>query len=83
MQLQRGAAVPLDVTLSALDDSGVLAQIVLGPSTVEAPGAQSAEEFAKAAQAVGAKQERDTGRVQRRDRQRATAKAGAGAGGGS
>jgi hypothetical protein len=31
MQITRGAAVPLDVTLAALDDSGLLAQIRLGP----------------------------------------------------
>ena len=31
MQLSRGAAVPLDVTLSALDDAGKLANIKLGP----------------------------------------------------
>jgi hypothetical protein len=33
MQLQRGQAVPLDVTLSALDDAGVLADILLGPGS--------------------------------------------------
>jgi hypothetical protein len=31
MQLTRGAAVPLDVTLSALDDAGVLGYVKLGP----------------------------------------------------
>jgi hypothetical protein len=31
MQLTRGAAVPLDVTLSALDDAGQLARVQLGP----------------------------------------------------
>ena len=31
MQLTRGAAVPLDVTLSALDDGGVLGYVKLGP----------------------------------------------------
>lgn len=31
MQITRGAAVPLDVTLSALDDGGRLAQVQLGP----------------------------------------------------
>ena len=31
MQITRGAAVPLDITLSALDDSGLLADIKLGP----------------------------------------------------
>jgi hypothetical protein len=36
MQIQRGAAVPLDCTLTALDDAGVLADILLGP-TVAAP----------------------------------------------
>jgi hypothetical protein len=33
MQIQRGAAVPLDVTLTALDDAGVLAHVMLGPAT--------------------------------------------------
>jgi hypothetical protein len=33
IQLQRGQAVPLDVTLSALDDAGVLADVLLGPIT--------------------------------------------------
>jgi hypothetical protein len=31
--ITRGAVVPLDVTLSALDDTGVLADVLLGPST--------------------------------------------------
>jgi len=31
MQLTRGAAVPLDVTLSALDDGGLLGYVKLGP----------------------------------------------------
>lgn len=38
MQLTRGAAVPLDVTLSALDDSGKLANIKLGPREDDASG---------------------------------------------
>ena len=32
MQITRGAVVPLDCTLSALDDAGVLANIMLGPA---------------------------------------------------
>jgi hypothetical protein len=32
MQIQRGAVVPLDVTLSALESSGSLARIQLGPA---------------------------------------------------
>jgi hypothetical protein len=32
MQLQRGSAVPLDCTLTALDDAGELAHILLGPA---------------------------------------------------
>jgi hypothetical protein len=32
MQITRGAAVPLDVTLSALDDGGKLAYVKLGPA---------------------------------------------------
>lgn len=35
MQLTRGAAVPLDCTLSALDFGGVLANIKLGPRAVD------------------------------------------------
>jgi hypothetical protein len=31
MQIERGAAIPLDVTLSALDDGGRLAHVLLGP----------------------------------------------------
>lgn len=31
MQLTKGAAVPLDCTLTALDDGGVLADVLLGP----------------------------------------------------
>jgi hypothetical protein len=37
MQIQSGAAVPLEVTLTALDDAGVLADVLVGPSTA-APG---------------------------------------------
>lgn len=36
MQIQRGAAVPLDCTLTALDDAGVLARVLLGPATAGA-----------------------------------------------
>jgi hypothetical protein len=61
MQLQRGAAVPLDVTLSALDDGGRLAHILLGPSGTTRQTAQSTEAFLAATAAVGEKQERDTG----------------------
>jgi hypothetical protein len=32
MQITRGAAVPLDVTLSALDDGGLLGWVRLGPA---------------------------------------------------
>ncbi|HEX4399680.1 MAG TPA: hypothetical protein VH136_18720 [Trebonia sp.] len=32
MQIQSGAAVPLEVTLTALDDAGVLADVLVGPS---------------------------------------------------
>lgn len=41
LEIQRGAAVPLDVTLSALDYGGVLANVLLGGSTSGA-GSQSA-----------------------------------------
>jgi len=40
MQITRGAAVPLDCTLSALDDGGDLATIMLGPP--EDPSARRA-----------------------------------------
>jgi hypothetical protein len=33
MQIKRGEAVPLDCTLTALDDAGVLARVLLGPAT--------------------------------------------------
>lgn len=33
MQIQAGAAVPLDVTLSALDDGGNFAKVMYGPAT--------------------------------------------------
>jgi hypothetical protein len=35
MQITRGAAVPLDCTLSALDDGGRLAKVLLGPPAEE------------------------------------------------
>lgn len=37
MQLTRGAAVPLDCTLSALDDGGVLGHVQLGPREGSTP----------------------------------------------
>jgi hypothetical protein len=37
MQISRGAAVPLDVTLSALDDAGQLAALRLGPADITTP----------------------------------------------
>jgi hypothetical protein len=73
MQLERGAAVPLDVTLSALDDGGRLAHILLGPSGVTRQLAQNADEFVKVTQAVGDKQERDTGQSPGRRGRRAPA----------
>jgi hypothetical protein len=39
MQITSGAAVPLDVTLSALDDAGVLGQVQIGPATAATPPA--------------------------------------------
>jgi len=41
MQIQRGAAVPLDVTLSALDDGGRLARIYKGRSAITPAQAQA------------------------------------------
>lgn len=42
MEIQRGAAVPLEVTLSALDFAGILADVYLGPGTETDTRAQSA-----------------------------------------
>jgi hypothetical protein len=50
MQIQRGAAVPLDVTLSALDDGGTLAEVRLGPAGIN-PLAASLSTSARAARA--------------------------------
>jgi hypothetical protein len=62
MQLQRGAAVPLDVTLSALDDGGTLAKVLLGPTESATTAlVQPTTEFVASLAGVGAKQERDTG----------------------
>jgi hypothetical protein len=47
MQIQRGAAVPLDCTLSALDDSGVIASVLLGPATAGAVAASGSNGGAK------------------------------------
>lgn len=50
VQLEAGAAVPLDVTLSALDDAGVLADLLLGPAVdVETQSVQSLTPSAAAA----------------------------------
>lgn len=43
MQIQAGAAVPLDCTLTALDDAGILADVLLGPVTVAPGGADAAD----------------------------------------
>jgi hypothetical protein len=43
MQIERGAAVPLDCTLSALDDGGKLARVLLGPAHPAAEGAAAAD----------------------------------------
>lgn len=47
MQITRGAAVPLDCTLSALDDGGKLAKVLLGPG--EDPALRRSRSSAKAA----------------------------------
>jgi hypothetical protein len=49
MQIERGSAVPLDVTLSALDDSGLLAHILLGPPEDPDDARRSAAKAAKTA----------------------------------
>jgi hypothetical protein len=52
MQIQRGAAIPLDVTLSALDDAGLLADVKLGPAPeIEPMGAASLSSSARAQRA--------------------------------
>jgi hypothetical protein len=60
MQIQRGAAIPLDVTLSALDDGGHLARILLGPAVEDdTQHFQTDADFIKATEAVAANQQRD------------------------
>ena len=49
MQISRGAVVPLDCTLSALDDGGKLAKVLLGPAVEPAPTAMAAVRRQKAA----------------------------------
>jgi hypothetical protein len=86
MQIQRGAAIPLDVTLSALDDGGSLAKILLGPSgAAGASAAGQAQNFDVVAESVARHQQADTQRVPRVTRAdaqaRAQARAGASGGG--
>jgi hypothetical protein len=52
MQLTRGAAVPLDVTLSALDDAGVLGYVKLGPRSSGAASLDSKSVKARAESAA-------------------------------
>jgi hypothetical protein len=52
MQLTRGAAVPLDVTLSALDDAGVLGYVKLGPRSSGAAPLDSKSVKARAGSAA-------------------------------
>jgi hypothetical protein len=52
MQITRGAAVPLDCTLSALDDAGVLGEVLLGPA--EEPGNGNGNGARRAADAKAA-----------------------------
>jgi len=53
MQLQKGAAVPLDVTLSALDDAGSLGHVNLGQFAVPEEAGASITPAAQAAPAGG------------------------------
>jgi hypothetical protein len=46
MQIQRGAAIPLDVTLSALDDGGRLARVLVGPRGITGAAADLSSEAA-------------------------------------
>lgn len=47
MQIQSGAAVPLEVTLTALDDAGVLADVLVGDSAALAADSQAPKMPAK------------------------------------
>jgi hypothetical protein len=49
MQITRGAAIPLDVTLSALDDAGVLGVVLLGADTGTGGSSRRAAATAKTA----------------------------------
>jgi hypothetical protein len=49
MQITRGAAVPLDCTLSALDDGGVLGRVQLGPRAAAPLGGDARQTASKAA----------------------------------
>ncbi len=86
MQIQRGAAIPLDVTLSALDDGGSLAKIRIGPSGADgATPEAAAASFDVVAEAVARHQRADTkgqaGRVPRVSKADAQARESARAGG--
>jgi len=61
MQIQRGAAIPLDVTLSALDDGGNLAKILLGPAGQIEPAhaGLGGGDFVQVAESVAAHQAHD------------------------
>jgi hypothetical protein len=52
MQITRGAAVPLDCTLSALDDGGNLGKVQLGPRTATPPPLDGAGTGRRTAQAA-------------------------------
>jgi hypothetical protein len=56
MQITRGAAVPLDCTLSALDDAGKLAKVLLGPPEDDsgAPRARGSRQAKPAASSTAA-----------------------------
>jgi hypothetical protein len=69
MQLQRGAAIPLDVTLSALDDGGRLASVKLSGGAGAAPlTAQLSEREARQAFGVDPAAAADLSTPARRNR---------------
>jgi hypothetical protein len=74
MQITRGAVVPLDVTLSALESSGSLARVQLGPANPVAPlaasvngtGASARQRTPSAAPAAAAAREAERARQHHR-----------------
>jgi hypothetical protein len=76
MQIQRGGPIPLDVTLSALDDGGRLANVKLGGGGIEQAAAWSLEDIQRMARGGAA----DMSSGARRARATAGAASSSGAG---